>query len=198
MSQIDKFFPNILQIVHFHSGGLRINPNLYASGKVCLSLLNTWFGTECEMWSPSNSTMLQVLVSIQALVLNDRPFFNEPGYEETENTEFGKLNSLAYNEDAFLLSCRTMLYSLRKPPMVRYHLHLQCCCVAFTKPIPGKQLASSMLVMQFAMYLCNESYRSTFFCISKACYMFPDFPHSSPVCHNKFSENFLFFLTAFW
>ncbi|KAI5385317.1 hypothetical protein KIW84_072062 [Lathyrus oleraceus] len=28
--------------VHYHSGGLRLNPNLYQCGKVCLSLLGTW------------------------------------------------------------------------------------------------------------------------------------------------------------
>ncbi|KAG6502542.1 putative ubiquitin-conjugating enzyme E2 38 isoform X1 [Zingiber officinale] len=110
-------YPYVPPVLNFHSGGLRINPNLYECGKVCLSLLNTWPGRECEMWRPSNSTMLQVLVSIQALILTEKPFFNEPGNEGIENTVYGKLNSLAYNEDVFLLSCRIMLYSLRKPPM---------------------------------------------------------------------------------
>ncbi|XP_072967835.1 putative ubiquitin-conjugating enzyme E2 38 [Typha angustifolia] len=109
-------YPQVPPMVHYHSGGLRLNPNLYACGKVCLSLLNTWSGTGCEMWNPSNSTMLQVLVSIQALVLNAKPYFNEPGYAQTANTTHGEKKSLAYNEDTFLLSCRTMLYSLRRPP----------------------------------------------------------------------------------
>lgn len=43
----------------------RINPNLYETGKVCLSLLGTWAGKDGENWSPKNSTLLQVLVSIQ-------------------------------------------------------------------------------------------------------------------------------------
>ncbi|KAG6507627.1 hypothetical protein ZIOFF_032978 [Zingiber officinale] len=110
-------YPQVPPIVHYHSGGLRLNPNLYKCGKVCLSLLNTWSGTGCERWNPSNSTMLQVLVSIQALVLNAKPYFNEPGYAPTANTEYGEQKSLTYNEDTFLLSCTTMLYSLRKPPM---------------------------------------------------------------------------------
>ena len=114
-----RTFLNVVQFVHYHSGGVRLNPNLYACGKVCLSLLNTWIGSGCEMWNPSNSTMLQVLVSIQALVLNSKPYFNEPGYSETANTPRGERNSLAYNEEAFLLSCKTMLYSLRKPLKVR-------------------------------------------------------------------------------
>ncbi|KQK02851.2 hypothetical protein BRADI_2g04101v3 [Brachypodium distachyon] len=103
-------------LVNYRSGGLHLNPNLYVCRKVCLSLLNTWSGSEDEMWDPDNSTMLQVLVSIQALVLNAKPYFNEPGYAGTTNTPHGEKQSLSYNEDTFLLSCRTMLYSLRNPP----------------------------------------------------------------------------------
>uniref|UniRef100_A0A0E0FJ47 UBC core domain-containing protein n=1 Tax=Oryza nivara TaxID=4536 RepID=A0A0E0FJ47_ORYNI len=43
-------YPQSPPKVHYHSGGLRLNPNLYESGKVCLSLLNTWWGTGCEKW----------------------------------------------------------------------------------------------------------------------------------------------------
>nr|CAD1823624.1 unnamed protein product [Ananas comosus var. bracteatus] len=109
-------YPNLPPMVHYRSGGLRLNPNLYACGKVCLSLLNTWSGHGCEKWSPSNSTMLQVLVSIQALVLNAKPYFNEPGYASLANTPQGEEKSLLYNEDTFILSLRTMLFSLRNPP----------------------------------------------------------------------------------
>lgn len=112
------FSYNLVQKAHYHSGGLRLNPNLYECGKVCLSLLGTWSGKGCEKWDPNKSTMLQVLVSIQALVLNEKPYFNEPGYEMTANTNHGEKNALAYNETAFLYSCKTMMYSLRKPPKV--------------------------------------------------------------------------------
>jgi Ubiquitin-conjugating enzyme len=73
-------------MVYYNSGGLRLNPNLYECGKVCLSLLNTWSVSGCERWNLANSTMLQVLVSIQALVLNSKPYFNEPGYSAHANT----------------------------------------------------------------------------------------------------------------
>uniref|UniRef100_A0A8I6X7F5 UBC core domain-containing protein n=1 Tax=Hordeum vulgare subsp. vulgare TaxID=112509 RepID=A0A8I6X7F5_HORVV len=109
-------YPRCPAKVYYHSGGLRLNPNLYESGKVCLSLLNTWWGSGCEKWSKSNSTMLQVLISIQGLVLNDKPYFNEPCYKNTVNTPLGEKHSMAYNQTAFVLSCKTMLYSLRKPP----------------------------------------------------------------------------------
>jgi ubiquitin-protein ligase len=53
--------------VYYHSGGLRINPNLYENGKVCLSLLNTWQGKGSEVWHPSSSTILQVSAPLPCL-----------------------------------------------------------------------------------------------------------------------------------
>lgn len=46
-------------------------------GKVCLSLLGTWDGDRGESWNAQTSTLLQVLVSIQSLILVPQPFFNE-------------------------------------------------------------------------------------------------------------------------
>ncbi|XP_030467855.2 probable ubiquitin-conjugating enzyme E2 24 [Syzygium oleosum] len=109
-------FPNEPPMVHYHSGGLRVNPNLYESGKVCLSLLNTWTGSGSEVWNPGSSTVLQVLVSLQALVLNDKPYFNEAGYDKQLGKTEGERNSVSYNENAFLMTCKSMLYLLRKPP----------------------------------------------------------------------------------
>ncbi|GMI74822.1 hypothetical protein HRI_001151500 [Hibiscus trionum] len=109
-------YPHEPPMVYYYSGGLRLNPNLYNCGKVCLSLLGTWPGQQNEMWNPGQSTMLQVLVSIQALILNARPFFNEPGYESSYVGAEGEKKSRKYNEDVFLLSLKTMIYTLRKPP----------------------------------------------------------------------------------
>ncbi|XP_059450345.1 putative ubiquitin-conjugating enzyme E2 38 [Corylus avellana] len=109
-------YPSSPPMVYYYSGGLRLNPNLYDCGKVCLSLLGTWTGKPNEMWIPDKSTMLQVLVSIQALILNAKPFFNEPGYEKTYIGPEGERRSLAYNENAFILSLKTMIYTLRRPP----------------------------------------------------------------------------------
>ena len=78
-----------LQLVYYHSGGLRLNPNLYESGKVCLSLLNTWTGKTNEVWNPTSSNVLHILVSIQGLVLNAKPYFNEPGYEKQNGSVEG-------------------------------------------------------------------------------------------------------------
>ncbi|WJX73321.1 ubiquitin-conjugating enzyme, variant 2 [Trifolium repens] len=109
-------YPNVPPQVHYHAGGLRLNPNLYASGKVCLGLLNTWHGNMNEMWTPGVSTMLQVLVSMQGLILNAKPYFNEPGCAYMSGTQSGEAQSLKYNENTFILSVRTMMYTIKRPP----------------------------------------------------------------------------------
>ena len=79
-------------------GTVRFNPNLYNCGKVCLSLLGTWQGEQGEAWQPKTSTLLQVFISVQALILVPDPFFNEPGYERIRGTAEGDRESRRYNE----------------------------------------------------------------------------------------------------
>ena len=55
-------------------GYTRFNPNLYRTGKVCLSILNTWKG---EQWSGCQ-TLTSVLLAL-CTVLNAEPLLNEPG-----------------------------------------------------------------------------------------------------------------------
>ncbi|XP_077234627.1 putative ubiquitin-conjugating enzyme E2 38 [Tasmannia lanceolata] len=120
--------------VYYYSRGLRLNPNLYGNGKVCLSLLNTWHGKGIELWVPGKSTILQLLLSIQGLVLNSKPFFNEPGFGKLARTKFGMRHSLSYNQEVFVLSCKTMVYTLRRPPkhfenFVVGHFRLRACSI---------------------------------------------------------------------
>ncbi|KAK1591440.1 hypothetical protein Q3G72_007773 [Acer saccharum] len=97
--------------VFYMSHGLRLNPNLYKNGHVCLSILNTWHGKGNEKWNPAKSTILQVLVSIQGLVLNAKPYCNEPGSGNSPASDWE-----SYNEKVFAFSCKTMLFQLQKPP----------------------------------------------------------------------------------
>lgn len=62
------------QVLFLTTGGgrVRFNPNLYNCGKVCLSLLGTWSGPG---WVAGQSTLLQVLISIQSLILVPDPYF---------------------------------------------------------------------------------------------------------------------------
>jgi len=113
----DENYPSVPPKVHYHSYGYRLNPNLYKEGKVCLSLLNTWDSEEnSERWS-SSSSALQVLVSLQALVLNDKPYYNEAGYEKQRGTEEGIRNSAMYSENAYLLNLKTMIQTIKRPPV---------------------------------------------------------------------------------
>ncbi|CAI5931314.1 unnamed protein product [Closterium sp. NIES-65] len=50
------------------------------------------------------------------LVLVPRPYFNEAGYERQRGSAEGERNADLYNESAFLLSAKTMIYSIRNPP----------------------------------------------------------------------------------
>lgn len=63
--------------------------------------------------------MLQVLVSIQGLILNAKPYFNEPGYANLGGTKHGEEKSLDYNERTFMYTLQTMVYAMRRPPKVK-------------------------------------------------------------------------------
>jgi len=57
-----------------NGNGIRFNPNLYTSGKVCVSLLNTWRG---DQWTSCQS-ISTVLLTLCTLLCNN-PLLNEPG-----------------------------------------------------------------------------------------------------------------------
>ncbi|KAI0371531.1 ubiquitin conjugating enzyme family protein [Pilatotrama ljubarskyi] len=75
--------PPSVKYMTTNGGKFRFNPNLYADGKVCLSLLGTWSGPG---WIPGKSTLLQVLISIQSMILCDEPYLNEPGWANSGGT----------------------------------------------------------------------------------------------------------------
>lgn len=78
-------------------GKVRFNPNLYEDGSVCLSLLGTWNGPG---WKPETSSILELLIAIQAFIFVEEPLFNEPGYEKSHEFphEFADESS-DYNHD---------------------------------------------------------------------------------------------------
>ena len=99
-------------------GTVRFNPNLYHCGKVCLSLLGTWAGQASEKWNPDNSTFLQVLVSIQSLILVENPCFNEPGWERWIGTKEGTQKSNHYNEPLLIGTIKWAIMDMIKNPPV--------------------------------------------------------------------------------
>ncbi len=113
-------YPNVIPQVLLKTtdnNRVRFNPNLYANGKVCLSLLGTWSGEKGESWIPEISTFYQVLISIQSLILVEQPYFNEPGYERELNTPQGKIKSYNYNDNIRYETVQVaMINMIQNPP----------------------------------------------------------------------------------
>ncbi|XP_011654074.1 probable ubiquitin-conjugating enzyme E2 25 isoform X1 [Cucumis sativus] len=165
-------YPDLPPQVYYHSKGLRLNPNLYNCGKVCLSLLNTWRGNGNENWVPGMSTMLQVLVSIQGLILNTKPYFNEPGYAYQSGSEAGENRSHMYNEETYILSIKTMLFNIRRPPkhfedFVRGHFYQRAhdILVACKAYINGAQVGSlvegGVQDLELSDKSCSDSFKQS-------------------------------------
>jgi ubiquitin-conjugating enzyme E2 Z len=74
-------------------GTVRFGPNLYACGKICLSILGTWDGPG---WAP-NLSLSAVLISIQSLMSKDAAQ-NEPGHEKAPKKEIDGLNNVLRHE----------------------------------------------------------------------------------------------------
>ncbi|KAK9429229.1 hypothetical protein V1505DRAFT_374827 [Lipomyces doorenjongii] len=102
----------------FHSwntnGVGRVNPNLYEDGKICLSLLGTWPGEQTsEKWNPETSSILQLLVSLQSLVLNNMPYYNEAGYDAVQGTGTAAVNAELYSERTFVLARGFVMFAVQ-------------------------------------------------------------------------------------
>ena len=76
-----------------NNGHTRFHPNLYRTGKVCLSILNTWRG---EQWT-SCQTIRSVLLTLVTLFHN-KPLLNEPGLTE-KYKDFHKYNEIIQYEN---------------------------------------------------------------------------------------------------
>ncbi|GMR42580.1 hypothetical protein PMAYCL1PPCAC_12775, partial [Pristionchus mayeri] len=113
---IPDTFPAVPPKVHYYAWSQdQLNPNLYQAGKVCVSLLGTWDGDGAEKWTPT-SNLLQVFISIQGLILNSEPYFNEAGYEERKNVPEHEANSKRYNETATINSLEYLWRIYDRPP----------------------------------------------------------------------------------
>jgi len=82
-----------------------------------LFLLGTWSGRGVEVWNPASSNVLQVVLSIQGLILGiSEPYFLEAGYEKQRGTAFGRKCSMLYNENALLMSLQALIMTANNPP----------------------------------------------------------------------------------
>ena len=115
--QFPADYPSSPPKVYFlsYDNRAKINPNLYTTGKVCLSLLGTWHGEKTEQWT-TNSNLLQVLISIRSLILVQEPYFNEPGREKYKCSSDGSERSLGHNQEVTLTVFRSILSQIKRPP----------------------------------------------------------------------------------
>lgn len=120
-------YPNSPMMINLETTGrrtIRFNPNLYNDGKVCLSVLNTWHGRPEEKWNAQTSSFLQVLVSIQSLILVPEPYFNEPGFERSRGTPNGTQSSREYNSNIYVANVRWAM-----------HDQMRNCCPIFKRVV---------------------------------------------------------------
>merc|ERR1711907_634934 len=102
-------YPAVPPKAFYWAYGKYINPNLYECGKVCLSLLGTWSGPG---WDADTSTLLQLCVSIQGLILIEAPYCNEPGQQRDGGTE----QSTEYNRMVQAGVVDNMVKMIAAPP----------------------------------------------------------------------------------
>lgn len=116
--QLPSTYPHVPPLVHYISFcSDRLNPNLYENGKVCVSLLGTWSGKGTEVWSSITSNLLQVIISIQALILVAEPYYNEAGYQKQRGTALAHENSRLYNEMVAVKLVQSMTKIILCPPI---------------------------------------------------------------------------------
>ena len=87
-------------IIKYHStNNIRIHPNIYVNGKICLSILNTWTGPK---WS-SIYDISSIFITIQSL-LDNNPLENEPGFSGKKTD-----NHIKYKECVSYENFRTLI-----------------------------------------------------------------------------------------
>lgn len=98
---------------------IRMNPNLYRNGKVCISILNTWRG---EQWS-SCQTIKSVLLTL-ITILNDEPLLNEPGFQKTD-IDFDGYNEIISFKNIELAVIKMLKHELCRNASMKFDMIIQ-------------------------------------------------------------------------
>ena len=107
--------PPKVKIATTGNGSINFNPNLYKSGHICLSIINTWGGKPEEQWNPSSSTLLQVMLSIQSLIMDNNIIHKEPGFD---NYPSNCPENLTYQNEVKYGNIKyAMIENIKKPPL---------------------------------------------------------------------------------
>jgi ubiquitin-protein ligase len=108
-------YPNDPPKVKFltpYSVACRMHPNLYAEGKVCLSILGTWGNME---WSPL-LTFEKILLTIQGL-LDNNPIAHEPGFEKADKNKCEQ-----YAVQSRWLALNSVIHMLNRKDLPQYFI----------------------------------------------------------------------------
>lgn len=127
--------PPKVKLMTTGNGTVRFNPNLYACGKVCLSIIGTWQGPG---WT-SVMTTKSILISIQSLMC-ENPFFNEPGFEKQE-AKYGA-ESRRYNDRILYEKLRVAVVDMAEKSLSE----------TFTMPQVLRELVLRMYCERYASY----------------------------------------------
>lgn len=167
--------PPSVHIVTTGKGNVRFNPNLYDDGYVCLSVINTWDGDPSERWNPTHSNILQVLLSIQVLVMDNMIIQKEPDFEylEVDSLDNKTYSSIVrYNNVKY-----AMLEMLKNPPeefreVVNLHFALKRNSILETidqwiedskNLLSPKQVQIDFLVKDHNPYTCNLFHTNSYY-----------------------------------
>jgi ubiquitin-protein ligase len=124
-------YPNVPPKVNLTTTGggkFRFNPNLYDTGYVCLSIIGTWAGNPEEQWNPSSSTLLQVMLSIQSLVMDNDIIQKEPSFHSVPRES---IENLGYQMEVKYGNLKfAMIDHLKNPPkgfetIIREHFKIK-------------------------------------------------------------------------
>ena len=89
---------------------------LTIAGRSC-----SWHGgNESEKWHPVNSSLYQLVLSVQSQILVTDPYFNEPAVEAMKGTKEGDQISSAYNSDLKLNTLRYAVNEMIQSPPVGF------------------------------------------------------------------------------
>jgi len=98
-----------------NNGHVRFNPNLYTSGKVCISILNTWHG---DQWS-SCQTITSILLTL-CTILNENPLLNEPGIR-TNHIDIPNYNRIIRYSNLSIAVCDMMNKTRLLPQFIIFY-----------------------------------------------------------------------------
>ena len=107
----------------------KFNPSISINGDISMSLLGTfgYYGNnDLGKWNPKESSIYQILFSIQSLLFTEEPYFNDSSKEHLRNTTWGKNESKKYNQQAHLIVIAEGIYKVLKNPPPEFSNAIKC------------------------------------------------------------------------